>query len=153
MHFWQKKDKINMHNNFVILQIYNQICLHIVLNIFFSVESIKIWQFKYARCFLFCLRRRLRYLVVANVLSMVYPFSSLVLIFNLHLRICGITEETLHKYSRIISFRTCTIKFQMVYMLISVRYIQHQNISPCVRVSAIHILFFNRFQIFMNYVF
>ena len=94
-----KKDRIDMHNNFVILQTYNQICLHIVLKIFFSVESIKIWQFKYARCFLFCLRRRLRYLVVANVLSMVYPFSSLVLIFNLHLRICGITEETLQKYS------------------------------------------------------
>ena len=106
-----KKDKIKMHNNFVILQTDNQICLHIVLKIFFSVESIKIRQFKYARCFLFCLRRRLRYLVVAKVLSMVYPFSSLVLIFNLHLRICGITEETLHKYSWIISFRTCTIKF------------------------------------------
>ena len=109
--FLAKKDKINMHNNFVILQTDNQICLHIVLKIFFSVESIKIWQFKYARCFLFCLRRRLRYLVVANVLSMVYPFSSLVLIFNLHLRICGIPEETLHKYSWIISFWTCTIKF------------------------------------------
>ena len=66
----KKKDKINIHNNFVILQTYNQICLHIVLKIFFSFESIKIWQFKYARCFLFCLRRRLRYLVVANV----FPF-------------------------------------------------------------------------------
>ena len=34
----------------------------------------------------------------------------------------------------------------MVYMLISVRYMQHQNVSTCVRVSVIHIIFSNDFK-------